>query len=235
MVIIWCDVSFVNPNEYEPMTEEFNKTTTATIEKPPDSIGMQILDEGREELRSNHVPLVTVATTDDAEREIKEHKKDKIFIICSGSVGRYLVPKFVSKYSYIHDFYIYTHNILLHRDWTEPYEAMIQMFTFHTNLLLRLTRDIGYHFIEQGRMFLSINAPDDALTLFNHAQKLEIVANEREKRLSNWDKKQSKPPPPDFRDHLDLLEGEQGLIARAEKALRGQEFSLETSEVEVLY
>ena len=233
MFIIWCDASFVNPNDYNLMKEEFNETTTATSKKPSDSIDVQILDEGREELRSNDVPLITVPTPDDVEREIEKHKKDKIFIICSGTLGRFLVPVIVRKYSYVHGFYIYTHNILLHRDWTEKYSTMIKMFTFHTNLLLRLTRDIAYHFIERGRWFLSLDAADNALKLFEHAQKLEMVANAREKRLSNSDGSQWNPPPPDFRDHLDLLEGEQGLIAKAEEAMRKQELSLETDKLEV--
>ena len=161
--------------------------------------------------------------------QIKKHKDDRIFIICSGTVGRYLVPEIVRKYSYVHDYYIYTHNILLHLDWADRYATMIQMFTFHTNLLLRLTRDIGYYFIKRGMGFLSLKAPNEALTLFKHAQKLEMAANTRESRLSNSSCGQSNARLPDFRDHLDLLEGEQGLIAQAADAIRAQGGSVETS------
>lgn len=218
------------------MKEEFNNAITATAENPPDPISIRILDEGREELRSNHVPLVTVPTTDDADREIAAHNDHKIFIICSGTVGGHLVETFASKYPYIHNYYIYTGNILLHLDWADRFSTMIKMFNFPTNLLLRLIRDIAYHFIEQGRVFLSLDAPNEALTLFNQAKNLEMVANVREARQPNSNGRQSNSngqqpnaPLPDFRDHLDLLEGAQGLIAQATDAIYRQGGSMETS------
>lgn len=74
------------------MKDEFNETTTATSKKPLDPIDMVIFDEGKEELRSNDVPLITVQTSDDAIRQIAEHKDKKIFVICSDTVGRHLIP-----------------------------------------------------------------------------------------------------------------------------------------------
>ena len=231
--IIWCDVSFENQNAYLSMKDEFIETTTATVRKPMDPIDMAIFSDGKEELRSNNVPLITVPTIDDALREIEKHKNDNIFIICSGSLGRILVPEIVSQFSLVHHFYIYTHNIVLQLEWADEYPVkMVKMFNFPTDLLLRLTRDIAAHFIEQGKSFLSIDAPDYALPLFDQARKLEITANERQKRQSNPNGEQSNQPLSDFRDHLDQLEGNKGLICQAEEALRKQECSLESTEIE---
>jgi hypothetical protein len=162
--------------------------------------------------------------------QIKRNKGKKIFIICSGTVGRYLVPEIMRECPYIYNFYIYAHNIALHVEWADPYDSkMLKMFNFHTTLLLRLTRDIAGHFIEQGKMFLQVGAPQDALTLFNHARNLEIGANVREKIKPNSNSTEPIYAQPDFRDHLDLLEGDDGLISQAEAAARAQEYPLENS------
>jgi dihydrofolate reductase len=231
MTIIWCDISFENEKSYQSMKDEFNETTTATSKKPLDPIDMAIFNEGKEELRSNNVPLITVQTADDAMREIEKHKDKKIFVICSGTVGRYLVPEIVHQYPYVHDFYLYTHNIVLHLEWGEKYGKMLKMFNFHTNLLVRLTRDIADYFIKRGQMFLNVNVNDSqkALEYFKHAQNLEIAANAREKIEPNSNGTEPSPPQPDFREHLDVLEGDNGLISQAETAIRKQEQPLQSS------
>jgi dihydrofolate reductase len=228
IIIIWCDVSFEKDESYQSMKNEFNEATTATMKKPFDPIDMMILNEGKEELRSNNVPLITVRTADDAMREIKEHKDKKIFIISSGTVARYLVPEIVRQYPYVRDFYVYTHNIALHVEWADQYPPkMLKMFNFHTTLLLRLTRDIAGHFIERGNMFLSDDAPQNALSLFKHARKLEIGANVREKIKPSLNSTEPNYSQPDFRDNLDQLEGSNGLICQAEAAVHAQGLSLE--------
>jgi hypothetical protein len=60
VIIIWCDVSFENDQSYQLMKDEFNETTIATSKKPLDPIDMAIFNQGKEELRSNDVPLITV-------------------------------------------------------------------------------------------------------------------------------------------------------------------------------
>jgi hypothetical protein len=229
IIIIWCDNSFDKKESYQPMQNEFNEATTTTPKRPLDGIDMAIFNDAKEELRLNDVPLITVQTTDDAIREIEKHKDKKIFVICSGTVGRYLVPKIVSQYPHVHDFYIYAHNITLHFDWADEYVKYVKMFSFHTNLLVRLTRDIANYFIKRGQMFLEVDAPQDALICFNHAQNLEIRANIRDKIPSNPNSRERTDLQPDFRDHLDLLEGKNGLICQAETAIRIQGLPLENS------
>ena len=177
ITIVWCDISFDNDDSYKPMKDEFNETTTATPKKELDPIDMVIFDEGKEQLRSHDIPLVTVRTAEDAMLQIDKHRKNKIFFICSGTVGRFLVPKIVHQYPLIHNIYIFAHNISLHLDWTDPYLKMLKIFNFPTDLLVRLTRDIAAYFIQQGTMYLEVNAPQSALECFNHARNLKIETN----------------------------------------------------------
>ncbi len=119
MIIIWCDVSFENDQSYQLMKDKFNETTIATSKKPLDPIDMAIFNQEQEELRSNDVPLITVWIADDAMHQIEKHKNKKIFVICSVTVARWLVPQVVRQYRHVHDLDIYTHNIVLHVEWAD--------------------------------------------------------------------------------------------------------------------
>ena len=206
--IIWCDINFENENSYRSMKNEFNETIAAIEQKPVDPIDMEILDDGKKELEQNAVPVTTVQTIDDTIRAIKHNKSRKVYIICSGSIGRFLVPTISRdrdhEYPYVHKVYVFAHNLLDHV------------------LLVRLTRDISYDFIEHGQSFLQINAPKYALPYFIHARNLEIAANRRDKTDPNSNE-------PDFRERLNILEGENGLIYKTKEAIQSQNHSLETS------
>jgi hypothetical protein len=96
------------------------------------------------------------------------------------------------------------------------------MFNFRTSLLIRLTRDIAGYFIKRGQMFLEVDAPQDALVCFNHASNLKIQANVRNKMKPNPNSTETSSPQPDFREHLDILEGNNTLFCQAETAVRVQ-------------
>jgi hypothetical protein len=93
------------------------------------------------------------------------------------------------------------------------------MFDHPIDLLVRLMRDISAYFIEQGKINLELNDASNALKYFNHAKNLEIRANQKDKMKPNTRNTGRPPIQPDFREHLNLLEGENGLIRRAENAL----------------
>jgi hypothetical protein len=116
-------------------------------------------------------------------------------------------------------------------EWEEQHELKLKMFRFHTNLLLRLTRDISYYFIQRGQTFLDADLPQNALTCFNHAKTLEIRANIREKIQTNSNNDEPTSPLPDFRDRLDLLEGDDGLICRALETIHAKQQPLQTNEL----
>lgn len=212
------------------MKDEFNQTTTVTKKKTPDAVYKEILYEEKEDLRSLNVPLITVQTADDTLHEIKEHKDKKFFVICSGTIGRYLVPEIVRQYPHIHNFYIYTHNISLHIDWAEKYGQRLKMFNFHTNLLIRITRDISDYFFEEGNLLRQFGFPREALTYFELARDLEIAANNREIIKPDPNSTKSSPSQSDFCRRLALLEGDNGLISQAKKAVRTQQ----TNNVDIL-
>lgn len=228
-VIIWCDITFETENSYQTMRNEFQETVRTRPENKEDSINELILTEAKEEFYSHHIPLLIVRTVDDAENQINEHKTKKIFLISSGTCGRCLVPKVADQYSFVHNIYIYAHNLLLHVDWVCNYLGLVKTFDFPVSLLVRLTRDISKHFIDRGSTLLKINAAKHALTCLQHAEQLEHAANRREQMRNNATDNTTFGVQPVFRDHLDLLQGGNGLINRAVVALREQEEPIETS------
>ncbi|CAF1339672.1 unnamed protein product [Adineta ricciae] len=228
-VIIWCDVSFETDGSYQSMKDEFNEITTGTPKQDPDAMDVSILNEEMREFHSNNVPLVFVRTIDDATKKINEHINDKVFIICSGTIGRALVPIIAQKHLTVHDIYIYTHDFALHADWAMMYVQMIKMFDFHTSLLIRLTHDISKWHIEQGKSYLQLNDSISALKYFQQAHKLETAANKRGETDWNLPGTATRLHPTAFLTYLKQLEGEHGLIAQAENAIRARGLPVQNS------
>ncbi|CAF0978165.1 unnamed protein product [Adineta ricciae] len=220
VVIIWCDVSFETRSSYQAMQDEFNETTTGASAQEPDRMDVDIVNDGTNYFHSNNVPLIVTRTIEEAETEIKNHSKEKIFIICSGTIGRFLVPIISQKFFYVHDIFIFTHGLERHTEWTAAYKPMVKMFRFHTTLLIRLTHEITKYFIKQGNNYLQVDDGSSALKYFKHAQKLEIEANKRSK--TTWNAAETYSNQPDYRRHLNVLEGHNGLIAQAENSMRRQ-------------
>ncbi|CAF1488946.1 unnamed protein product [Adineta ricciae] len=226
VVIIWCDASFETKNSYQSMQDEFNETTTGVSAQEPDRMDVDIVNEGTNYFHSNNVPLIVTRTTEEAETEIQKHSKEKIFVICSGTSGRILVPIISRNFPYVHDIFIFAHGLAAHTDWTADYKQMVKMFRFHTTLLIRLTHEITKYFIKQGKNYLQIGDGSSALKYFKQAQKLEIEANRRSK--TTWNAVETYSNQPDYRRHLNLLEGSNGLIAQAENIMRHQELPVQS-------
>lgn len=220
IAMIWCDVNFECKDSYNSIIKEIHASIKATPGRNFDEIAAFIIDEDREQLFSKAFQLFTVATIDKAVRKVEENLDKKIIVICSGSVGRYLVPHILSRYPHVHNFYILPHNIGLHMDWADEYQQFVKFFDHPTDLLLRLLRDIASYFIERGEMFLEVNAPEPALKCFICARNMEIYANHRDKKELNIEYPGQNKPAIEFREHLNLLDGENGLIARAESKIR---------------
>lgn len=218
ILIIWCDISFATDQSYTPMKDEFIAAARATsIEEL--RVSQSIIDEASEQFRSNAAPLITVTNVDDALKLIKRNQDKKIFVISSGSVGRCLVPKIRDQYHQVLDFYIFAHNINLHMDWVDQYLDYVNLFDHPTDVLIRLTRDISNYFIKQGEWFLEVDAPTDAKECFIHARNLEECANQRDKMDKNVDRQGIASAYIEFRENLNRLEGDEGLIATAERKI----------------
>jgi hypothetical protein len=218
VVVIWLDGTFEGDN-YRSMTDEFNEQIASSTPSS-DPIERAICHETKNDLLAHGAPVVTARTSKEAIELIGNYPEAKIFFLSSGSLGKDMVPKIVNQYSFIHSFYIYCFKILNHRDWALEYLDCLKMFDHPIDLLVRLMRDISEYFIEEGEKFLNDNDPHNALKYFNHAWNLEKRANEKDKMKPNTKSTEKPPVQHDYRRHLDLLEGENGLIRRAERALQ---------------
>jgi len=217
VVVIWLDSTFEGDND-PPMKEEFNKKIASSA-LPSDPIDSLICRETQEDLVTYGAPVITVGTPDEAIKLIEDYPGAKIFFISSGSLGKDMVPKIVRQYPLIHSFYIYCFKMVNHCGWASEYDSCLQMFDHQVDLLVRLMRDISGYFIEQGKIYLKHNDANSALKYFKHAWNLETRANVKDKMKPNTKSTEKSPVQPDFRVHLDLLEGENGLIRQAENAL----------------
>ncbi|CAF0947996.1 unnamed protein product [Rotaria sp. Silwood1] len=181
VVVIWLDGTFEGDN-YQKMKDEFNQkigsTAASTSSNDIDSL---ICKETKEDLITNGAPVITVSTSEEAFREIENHSEAKIFFISSGSLGKDMVPKIVRQYPLMHSFYIFCFKMTKHADWALDYTNCLQMFDHPIDLLVRLMRDISTYFIEQGKLYLEVNDPHNALKYFKHAWNLETRANEKDK------------------------------------------------------
>ena len=225
-IVLWLDLSFDEVQKYLQMKNDLRSDTAAPpIQTPPPPralIDTQICNEMKEVLPSNGAPVITITSPVEAMQYVTEYIDKKIFFICSGSLGKHIVPDIVDRYPSVQSFYIYCFKMAEHVHWAIKHVGILQMFDHQINLFVQLTRDIASYLIEQGRMFLNIDAPKEALACFNHARTLEIRANVRDKMPPNprdW----APRPQPDVRTRLDLLEGDSGLIRQAEKAIHWQQ------------
>lgn len=221
VVVIWLDGTFER-GRYEAMKDEFNEQIAPSPPPPPpptDPINNLIIVETTQDLENNGVVVLTVSTPAAAIELIKKHSGAKIIFISSGSLGKDMVPQIVGQYALIHSFYIFCFKMDKHCEWASDYASCLQMFDHPVDLLVRLMRDISQYFIEQGKMNLSLNDPAAALQYFKHSWDLETRANKRDKMESNPKEPGQALVQSDYREHLNLLEGENGLIRTAEQAL----------------
>jgi hypothetical protein len=221
VVVIWLDSTFKG-DDYEGMKKEFNEGIASASPTSADPIDDLICHNTKHDLITNGAPVITVQTSDEAMKEIEKNSTAKIFFISSGSLGQEIVPRITSKYHHINSFYIFCFKIINHIHWASDYASHLQMFDHQIDLLVRLMRDIAKYFIEQGKTHLSFNQPRDALKYFQHAWNLETQANIRDKMKPNTKSTEKPHVQHDYRVHLDLLDGDNGLIHQAEQAFDTQ-------------
>jgi tetratricopeptide (TPR) repeat protein len=199
--IIWLDAYIGQDNE----CHSFKRMFCTTLD--PDARCGDPLDTIICALNENAAPFIFVDTMEKAIKEIEFYQDKQIIFISSGSLGERIVPVISSKYRHVYSFYIFCAITANYLDLVLDYDSCLQIFTSELDLLVRLVRDISLEIINKGRYHLDIDDPKTALTFFEHSQKLEKTANEKDKANGA------------FHKHLRLLEGYEDDIGLIKKAL----------------
>ncbi|CAF2337624.1 unnamed protein product [Rotaria sp. Silwood2] len=167
-------------------------------------------------IRELAAPVSFASSIEDSLELIDTHlyNNKKIILITSATLGKKIIPEIQQRNFLIHSYYIFCGCIQNHIDWVLEYieEGLeIQMFDFEIDLLIRLSRDLSNELIKQGRQILD-NNPKSALNYFECARTLAEKAVERD---TPKDKNDLHRP---STKHRDILDGENGLIAKATRA-----------------
>jgi hypothetical protein len=121
--------------------------------------------------------LIAVSTMEECLALIDKHYHKKIFLITSGTFGRYLVPRVIEEYPYIEKIFVFCANICLHMDWALDFTDNLLMFDFHKDLLTRVVYDIGMYYLQQGIISSDSDDHRRALDYFYIAKKLVMRTN----------------------------------------------------------
>ena len=146
--------------------------------------------------------------------EQRAHEQAKLIFITSGSLGKQIIPTIRERGWRIHLYYIFCGDIDSHSEWAlDLLDAGvgIQIFDFELNLLIRLARDLSSKMIEQGNAVFNDN-PRGALLYFECARTLAEKAVERDTPSNPTNRHRPST------EHRTILDGEDGLIARAKIA-----------------
>jgi hypothetical protein len=176
-LIIWLDDHIGQDDVCIDLKEKLINAININIDEPliRDEIDRLILNTNVRSRIGDR--LITVRTIDDCLALIDTHYHKKIFLITSGTLGRYLVPRILSDYPYVDKIFIFCHNIRLHMDWAMDYTDNLLMFDFHNDLFARLLHDIGMYYMDQGIFFSDSNDHMRALYCLYITKKLLMRAN----------------------------------------------------------
>ena len=150
--------------------------------------------------------------------EQRSHEQAKIILISSGSLGKKIMTIIRERGWPIHSYYIFCLHLDYHLEWALTLlddGVDIQMFDFERDLLIRLAGDLSKKMIEQGNVVLNEN-PRGAFLYFECARTLAEKAAERDTPSGPDDTHRPSTK------HRKILDGEEGLIAKAKRASSGQ-------------
>ena len=215
--ILWLDSHIGKLNQYSQLKSRFQQDMAPAVPNfstPPNPIDQMIccvqVHAAPFEFASNVPDMLELI-------EPRSHDDTKLIIISSGSLGREIIPIIRERGWPIHSYYIFCLNTVGYVEWAlDLMDAGldIQMFDFELDLLIRLARDLSDKIIEQGKAELDDN-PKAALSYFECARTLAETAVERDTPSDPTD------PHRPSTTHRRILDGEDGLIARAKRACGG--------------
>jgi hypothetical protein len=169
---IWLDAYIGQEGEYDGFKRMFRTALEPTTVMPPDAIDSLIRG-----LHENVAPFLFADTPDKAIELIEAHHDKKIIFISSGSLGKDIIPRITATYPYVHSFYFFCAIIENYVDFAYDYLSCLQIFNMEIDLLIRLTREISKDIIEQGKGYMNLNDPKNALKCFETARTLHMTAN----------------------------------------------------------
>ena len=167
-------------------------------------------------IRQHAAPISFASNIPGALELIETHTQEgkQITIITSASLGKDLIPEILRRKFIIESYYIFCGNMAENKGWASDYlddGLDIQMFDFETNLLICLERDFSAKLIKEGKNHLGSN-PQSALHYFRSARSLVENAVLRDTPTDPNDRYRPST------SHRQILDGENGLIAQAERA-----------------
>ena len=165
-------------------------------------------------------PITYFSSVDAGIESLKFSAEDgkQITVIVSGTLGVSLLEQIKEQNISVESYYIFCGYIPHHIDWALVYIEKgfdIQMFDFPKSLLIRLSRDFSKKLINQGEQVLDLN-PNHALQCFLSALSLAEAGVSLDTPLDENDHHRPSV------EHRRILQGENGLIARARKAAEEQ-------------
>ena len=170
---IWVDQHIGRAGAYLVFRSRFQDTLEEAVSVPPDALNVLIWA-----LEQNLGPFLFVHKIYQAIKLIKAHHDKQIILISSASMGKFLIPRVSPKYGNIYRYYIFCQNIQNYINFFYPYADCLLMFNHETDLLARLARDISKDIIQQGKDYIEVNDPKDALKCYELALTLNIKANQ---------------------------------------------------------
>ena len=212
--ILWLDANIGEDGQYPRLRSRFQgdlAPAAVNFNAPMDPINQMIccIEEVAAPITfKSEIPAMLELIEQGA------HGATRLILISSGSLGSQIIPIIRERGWPIRSYYIFCGDTTIHAEWASNLlddGVDIQMFDFELDLLLRLARDLSNQMIEQGKAALNDN-PRAALSYFECARTLAETAVERDTPLGPDDTHRPST------NHRTILDGEDGLIARARRA-----------------
>ncbi|CAF0903152.1 unnamed protein product [Adineta ricciae] len=210
--IVWLDAHIAAVGEYRQLKSTFQVELAPVVAAAP----MDPIDQLICCIRETCAPITFAPTVEETLSVIEElvGNNKLVVLITSGSLGSVILPEIQRRSLTLHSYYIFCANINNHAEWVLEYLDQgleIQMFDFEITLLTRLARDLSNELIKQGRELLNTD-PVSALNYFQCARSLaeKAVARDMPANATDLHRPSTK--------HREILDGENGLIAQAERA-----------------
>ena len=192
-MIVWLDIHIALPDFCRTLKKAFATTINPEHELPTtidekDIENLICEQTDSHETTFHEIPFIFKLFNDlDAcyKYLLDNAGKKRIFLITSGTLGQYLVPKILERDQYIfqdrngklyeHSIYIFCADMAANAQWAEDFLDLdcIQMYNDERLILSHLTQHVAKYFISEGEQLLAnekIESIDDKIELAKKAE-----------------------------------------------------------------